>query len=239
MCSTLCASAFLRRSCCCCCCPANTQRVTVYISFQHEKHPPMKPGLGTKHHSPEGICGKTTPRSPHVQPSPYLCRRCPRGAVFRTWAAALPCCGALSPAKKEEHIESPEMPQMLCCCLTALNQDYFPSEENMVGGSSRPQSSCVHYRGKLMRCQVLSSSRKEEGFVPYHALNCLFFFFLKVCMLTLPPWTRPVAPFSCLGPAEVGKEGVRKWQVLVGLSADMGLLAERHTVAWQGRPHWG
>lgn len=190
----------------------------------------MKPGLGTKQHSPEGICGKTTPRSPHVQPSPYLCRRCPRGAVFQTWAAALPCCGALSPAKKEEHIESPEMPQMLGCCLTALKTKIIFHLKKIWQVAVQGPIPAVSIIGANLWGARYSHlpERKKGGRLC--ALSCSkLFFLLKVCMLTLLPWTRPVAPFSCLSPDEVGKEGVRKWQVLVGLSADMGLLAETHS----------
>lgn len=173
MCSTLCASATLRRSCCCC--PANTQQATAYISFQHEKHPPMKLGLGKRTTGLNEAVDKTAPRTPHVQPSPYLCRRCPRGAVFRTWEAALPCRGAPLPAKQEEHIESPELPLTLGCCFTALKTKIIfhlkKTWQAAVQGLS-PAVSII--RGKLMRCQVLQSSRKDKGFVLYYALTCIF-----------------------------------------------------------------
>lgn len=58
-------------------------------------------------------------------------------------------------------------------------------------------------RGKLTRCEVLQSFRKEKGPVSHCILNCIFPF--KACVWILHRGPDGPAPFSCFGPAEVGE----------------------------------
>lgn len=56
-----------------------------------------------------------------------------------------------------------------------------------------------------MKCEVLWSLGKEKSLVSHCILNCIFPF--KVCVLILYCGPDGPAPFSCLGPTEVG-EGI-------------------------------
>lgn len=65
---------------------------------------------------------------------------------------------------------------------------------------SGPSPAVSIIRGKVMKCEVLWSFRKEKGPVSHCTLNCIFPF--KVCVLILHCGPDGPAPFSCLGPAE-------------------------------------
>lgn len=133
---------------------------------------------------------------------PYLPPRRPRGAWAQPWATSLLCCGAPSSEKQREHIRSSqELPIVLSYCFTTLKSKMiFRPKKTCRAAVQSPSPGVSVIRGKLMRCQVLPSSRKEKGSMVYCASNCIFPF--KVCVLILHPWTRWLAPFSCLAPAE-------------------------------------
>lgn len=141
---------------------------------------------------------KSTARSPPPPPRarcppatrcPYLPPRCPRGAWARAWAASLLCCGAPSSEKQREHIRSRELPVVLGYCFTMLkNNTIFPPKKMCQVAVQGPSPAVSMIKGKLMRCRVLRSSRKEKGSVLHCTLNCIFLF--KVHVLILHLWTR-------------------------------------------------
>lgn len=154
---------------------SDKQWAIAHASFQQEKHPPVKPGFGTKHCNPKWSCGQNSPHSPHVQPGPYLRHRHPRGAEAQAWEVALLFHGAPSPAKQEEHIESPDLPCTLCCCFTALKMKInFHTKKMHQLEVQVPTPAVLIIGGRLMRCQVLQSSRKEKVSELHCALNCVF-----------------------------------------------------------------
>jgi len=106
---------------------------------------------------------------------PYLPPRRPRGA----WApaAGLLCCGAPSSEKQREHVRSRELPIALRYCFTTLQtQIIFRPKKACRAAAQGPSPAVSVIRGKLMRCQVLRSSRIEKGSVLHCTLNCIFLF---------------------------------------------------------------
>lgn len=132
---------------------------------------------------------KTAPYSPHVQPGPYLCHRHPRGAEAQAWAAGLLFHGTPSPAKQEEHIASPELPCTLGCCFTSLKiKINFHTKQMCQLEVQVPTPAVLVIRGRLMRCRVLQSSKKEL----HYALNCIFH-----TKHTCGPYVRGLRRWSC------------------------------------------
>lgn len=170
---------------------------------------------------------KQPPAAPICSPAPTCVVAAPEGPCFRPGQRLSPAVGLFRLQKRRNTSSH----QRCLKCWAVVLQHWRPRLFSIWRKFGRWQC-----KAPFQLCPLSGQTYEVPGTLIFQkggrlcALSCSkLFFLLKVCMLTLLPWTRPVAPFSCLSPDEVGKEGVRKWQVLVGLSADMGLLAETHS----------
>lgn len=137
------------------------------------------------------------PPRPHC---PYLPPRRPRGAWAPAWAASLLCCGAPSSAKEREHVRSRELPVVLGYCFTTLQAKViFHPKKTCRAAAQGPSPAVSMIRGKLTRCQVLRSSRKEKG--PVFLLYFQLHFSIQSVYCYFTPVEQMVGPVLLPGPS--------------------------------------